>query len=149
MSGLLLTVLLFFCCGMACEGKNISFDISRSIYSLISRAIALQRAFVMMQVCGRNLPVSVCVSICIFTFELQSKSSAIVFRVFTVFSELLVFLCMKLLTFKMLSKFFLSYYIVCYIIYNRFHIGGERKLYDIIASMLFSATEVASRSFLI
>ena len=40
------------------------------IYSLINRVIASHRALVMMRVSGRNLLVSVCVLICIFTFEL-------------------------------------------------------------------------------
>ena len=51
------------------------------IYSLISNFIALQRALIKMWVSGRNLPLTVSISRCVFTCELQSESSAIVYHI--------------------------------------------------------------------
>ena len=49
--------------------------------SLISRVLAFQRALVKLRLSGGNLPVSVCVLLSVFTFELQPESIANVFNV--------------------------------------------------------------------
>ena len=55
-------------------------QVIRSICSVISGIDAFQLAYVILQVSVRTLPVSLSVLICIFTCELQSKSSATLFN---------------------------------------------------------------------
>ena len=69
---------------------------------LISGFIALQRALVMMQVSDSCLLVSVRIVLCIFTLELQSESSGIMFDVSGYFCSV-GFGVYKLLIYKLLS----------------------------------------------
>ena len=72
------------------------------IYSLLHRIFVSQKALEIRQVCGRSLLVSVSVSICVFSFELQLDSCPNIFRVSWSVSALLVLVYKKLLLYEML-----------------------------------------------
>ena len=74
------------------------------ICSLISGVTALHRAHIKIQLSGRSLPVSYCVLLGNFTFELQSESSFNRFHVSLFLYSMLVLVSMKLLIFKTFSN---------------------------------------------
>ena len=86
---LFLRFLVFSYCRMNCGVKKlarITSDVGQTqlvclIYNLVSRIIALRMAFVMMVFSSQRLPASVSALLCTFIFEIQSKSSAKMFRV--------------------------------------------------------------------
>ena len=96
------------------------------IYSLISRVTALHRAFVLMQVSSGGLLESVSVLICIFTFKLQSESTAKIFT-FLVIAALLILVYIILVIYTMLCNTW--FYILHSVLYKSclFSYWGERR----------------------
>ena len=109
------------------------FQLICSVCSPIIRGIAKQGAVIMMRVSGKSSPVSFSVLIFSFTFELQSESSANVFHISWLFLHCWFWWVWNCQFIKWSAILGFKYYIVCYIIYNCFHIRGEGKWYDIVA----------------